>query len=315
MRFHRSVLLFLLGINSLIAAENIGPLELLPQASAGTQGVFLSDVVTNKTERVVPRILLANAPQIGRSLVLTRFQMNDLLAKKAPDLVCSNWLGADKVRITRATRVVDETTLKDLLTSVIQEEQIKSRGELELSFNRPWNNLPVPDDVLTVKLKEMPTSGVSANFICRFELLAGTESVGVFQQPLQAKVWKEVVVARSNLIRGQLLKDADVGPERRDLLTLRDYVTQIPADDPYIEFRENVPAGTPLTTRALRLRAIVKRGRVLDAVLQEESMTISVKAEALEDGVPGQPIRVRNVRSKREFRGKVQDEQTVMVMF
>jgi flagella basal body P-ring formation protein FlgA len=315
MRFHKSVFLFLFAINSLFAAENIGPLELLPQTTAGTQGVFLSDLVTNKTDRVIPRILLANAPQIGRALFLTRFQINDLLTKKAPDLVCSNWLGADKVRIARAVRVVNETTLKELLTAAIQEEHVKSRGELELSFNRPWNNLTVPDDVLAVKLKELPSSGVSANFICRFELLAGAESVGVFQQPLQANVWKEVVVARSNLLRGQLLKDADIAPERRDLLALRDYVTQIPTDDPYIEFRENVPAGTPLTTRVLRLRAIVKRGRVLDAVLQEDSMTISVKAEALEDGVPGQPIRVRNIQSKREFRGKVQDEQTVMVMF
>src|SRR3954468_5316951 len=195
MRFHKSVFLFLFAINSLFAAENIGPLELLPQTTAGTQGVFLSDLVTNKTDRVIPRILLANAPQIGRALFLTRFQINDLLTKKAPDLVCSNWLGADKVRIARAVRVVNETTLKELLTAAIQEEHVKSRGELELSFNRPWNNLSVPDDVLAVKLKELPSSGVSANFICRFELLAGVESVGVFQQPLQANVWKEVVVA------------------------------------------------------------------------------------------------------------------------
>jgi len=315
MRFHKSVFLFLFAINSLIAAENIGPLELIPQVTAGSQGVFLSDLVTNKSDRIIPKILLANAPQIGRPLFLTRFQVNDLLTKKAPELVCSNWIGADKVRITRATRIVDGSTLKDLLTASIQEEHVKSRGDLELDFSRPWNNLVVPDDVLTLKIKEIPTSGVSGNFVCRFELLAGTESVGIFQQPLQAKVWKDVFVARSNLIRGQLLKDADVGVERRDILALHDYLTQVPQDDPYVEFRENVPAGTAFTPRALRLRAIVKRGRVVDAMLQEDSMTISVKAEALEDGVPGQPIRVRNLRSRREFKGKVQDEQTVLVMF
>jgi flagella basal body P-ring formation protein FlgA len=40
-----------------------------------------------------------------------------------------------------------------------------------------------------------------------------------------------------------------------------------------------------------------------------------VKAEALEDGVPGQIVRVRNLQSRREFKGKVQDEQTVLVIF
>ena len=65
----------------------------------------------------------------------------------------------------------------------------------------------------------------------------------------------------------------------------------------------------------MRLRAIIKRGRMVDAVAQDEALTISVRAEALEDGVPGQMVRLRNVRSKKEFKGKVKDEQTVVVVF
>jgi flagella basal body P-ring formation protein FlgA len=40
---------------------------------------------------------------------------------------------------------------------------------------------------------------------------------------------------------------------------------------------------------------------------------ISVKVEVLEDGVPGQMVRVRNLKSKREFRAKVENEETVLV--
>jgi flagella basal body P-ring formation protein FlgA len=311
----KNALILAAALVSGLGAENIGPLEILPQVHAGSQGVFLTDLITNRTEKVVPRILLAPAPQIGRPLFLSRFQINDLLKLKAPDLVCSNWLGSDRVRVLRSTRVVDEAALRPLLRSALQEEQVKSRGELELAFNRPWNNLLVPDDVLSVKIKEIPSSGVTQNFICRFELVAGNESVGIFQQPLLANIWKEVYVAHSSIGRGELLKDADIGLEKRDLLSLRDYLTQLPLENPYVEFRENVQGGAPILPRELRLRAIVKRGRILDAMLQENSMTISVKAEALEDGVPGQPIRVRNIQSKREFRGKVQDESTVLVLF
>jgi flagella basal body P-ring formation protein FlgA len=311
----KSLLLLLAFSCSGFAAENIGPLEVLPQATSGTRGILLTDVVTNKGDRIIPSILLAPAPQIGRPVMLNRFQINELLQKKAPDLVCSNWTGSDRVRIVRATRVVDESIVKDLLTRALQEEQVRNRGELELTFNRPWNNIVAPDEVLSVKIREIPSSGISANFICRFELVAGTETVGIYQQPLLANIWKEVYVARSGVARGQLLKDSDIGLERRDLLALRDFLVQVPLEDPYIEFRENVQAGTPLTARVLRLRAIIKRGRILDAMFQEDSMTISVKAEALEDGVPGQPIRLRNVRSRREFKGKVQDESTALVLF
>jgi flagella basal body P-ring formation protein FlgA len=95
----------------------------------------------------------------------------------------------------------------------------------------------------------------------------------------------------------------------------RDYLTELPLENPYVEFRENVQAGTQITARTLRLRAIIKRGRQVDAVAKDEGLTISVRAEALEDGVPGQMVRLRNIRSKREFKGKVLDEQTVVVSF
>ena len=51
------------------------------------------------------------------------------------------------------------------------------------------------------------------------EIVAGSETVGTYQQVLQARVWKEVIVAGSNLMRGQLLREADLVYEKRDLLT------------------------------------------------------------------------------------------------
>jgi flagellar basal body P-ring formation protein FlgA len=305
---------FLLGGN-VFAAEQLGTLELLPHSTASSQGIFLGDVVTNKSGQPLPRIQLAPVPPVGRPMFYSRLQIGAMLTKAAPELSCTNWGGAERIKISRATRVVNDTMLKELLTETLQKESVKDRGDLELRFTRPWNPLVIPDDPVSIKITEMPSSGVSPNFICRFELLAGEEKVGTFQQPLSAKVWKEIYVARSNLTRGQPLRDADIGLERRDVLNNRDYLTAIPLDDPYVEFRENVQAGTQITARVLRLRAIIKRGRMVDAVAQDEALSVSAKAEALEDGVPGQMVRLRNVRSKKEFKGKVKDEQTVVVVF
>ena len=68
-----------------------------------------------------------------------------------------------------------------------------------------------------------------------------------------------------------------------------------------------------LSSRSLRLRPIVHRGKVADAIVSDGMLTLSVKVEILEDGLPGQTIRVRNLKSKREFRGKVQNEETIYV--
>jgi flagella basal body P-ring formation protein FlgA len=55
------------------------------------------------------------------------------------------------------------------------------------------------------------------------------------------------------------------------------------------------------------------RGRVVDGVYQEGSMSISLKVELMEDGLMGQTVRVRNPKTKREMFGKVKNEQTVLI--
>ncbi len=310
-----AALLLLSSITKSFAAEPIGPLELLPHTVASSQGIFLADVATNKSGEALPRILLAPAPPVGRPMFYSRVQVSQWFAKAAPELSCTNWAGAERIKISRATRVVNDPMLKELLTAELQRTSVKDRGELELRFTRPWNALVVPDDPISIKVIELPSSGVSANFICRFDLFAGEERIGTFQQMLSATIWRDIYVAQSNLTRGTVLKDADVALERRDVLNNRDYLTSLPLENPYVEFGQNVTAGTPVTARTLRLKTIIKRGRMIDAVAQDDAMMISVRAEALEDGVPGQMVRLRNTRSKKEFKGKVKDEQTVVVVF
>jgi flagella basal body P-ring formation protein FlgA len=57
----------------------------------------------------------------------------------------------------------------------------------------------------------------------------------------------------------------------------------------------------------------VHRGQTIEARFQSGALAISMRVEVLEEGAPGQVVRVRNVRSQKEFRGKVQDENTILV--
>ena len=188
-----------------------------------------------------------------------------------------------------------------------------SKPSLSRPFTRPWPAILVPDELLAVKVTELPGTGVSPNFIVRFELSAGREALGSWQMSAQAKVWKEILVAKAPLKRGQFLADAEVIRERRDVLGLRDLMLDHLADEPGLELAETLQAGAPLTLRSVRLRPVVTRGQVVDAFVQDGAMTISLKVEVLENGVPGQTVRVRNPQSRREFRGKVQSEQTILV--
>jgi len=297
---------------SAAAADESSGWSLLPAVQVDATGILLNQIVAGATTDV-PHLRLAPAPNLGRPVSFTSAQINTLLQQVAPELATTNWTGAAQIKISRRSRALAEAEIKELLTIALQQEHVKDRGELELRFTRPVPTAVVVDEPLTVKMLDLPTAGVTANFIARFELRAGEELAGTWQIPVQARIWREIYVANAPLRRGQLVREADISRERRDLLTTHDVLTAIDLDNPALELGENIQAGLPLTSRALRLRPIVRRGKVADAIINDGVMTLSVKVEILEDGLPGQTVRVRNLKSKHEFRGKVENEETIHV--
>jgi flagella basal body P-ring formation protein FlgA len=300
-----------LGLAVAAAAEPVG-WSLLPAVQVDATGIHFDQIVAGAPAGV-PHLRLAPAPPAGRTLSFTPAQLNELLQQAAPEFVTTNWTGAAQLKVSRRTRTVTESDLKELLTAALQQDYVKERGELELRFIRPVAAMTLVDEPFTVKLLDLPTAGVTPNFIARFELQAGAEIVGTWQIPVQARIWREVYVAGAQLRRGQLVREAEINRERRDLLATRDAVTELELDNPGLELAENIMPGLPLTSRSVRLRAVVHRGKLADAIINDGALTLSVKVEVLEDGLPGQTIRVRNLKSKKEFRGKVHNEETIHV--
>jgi flagella basal body P-ring formation protein FlgA len=212
-----------------------------------------------------------------------------------------------------ATRQLDESELLQLLTDKLQNDYVKDKGELELRFTRPIASRTVPDEPLTIKVLDIPANGVTPTFIIRFELRTDTATVGSWQCSVQARVWRDVWVARSAVKRGQLIADADLDRQRRDVLTVREALADFVAGDSTLELAEPLQAGSPLLARSVKVRPVIRRGQTADALVQDGPLSITMKVEALEDGAPGQTIRARNPQTRRDIRGKVLNEQTLLL--
>jgi len=284
---------------------------LLANAQVTGEGVFLGQVIEPNPALTLPPIRLGNSPAFGQALTLTRQQIREAWQKTAPELAATNWAGAVRVRVTRRARVMEEVELRQLLTARLQRDYVRDRGELELRLTRPWTAINVPDESLTLRVVDL--LGVTPNFIARVELTAAQEALGAWQVSAQANIWREVWAAKFLLPRGQLLREADLVRERRDALVWRDLLPDNWSAEPLMELAENVPAGTPISNRSVRLRPAVRRGQLVDALVQDGALQVVLKVEVLENGLPGQVVRVRNLQSRREFRGKVQNEQTILV--
>lgn len=285
-------------------------LTLLTNAVVDSEGIFLSQVLTSAVP--LPHLRLADAPQFGQAAVLTRIQITEILQKVSAESATTNLLGADKVRISRRARPYNESEIKDQLTALLQNDYVKDRGELEIRFLRPWIPIVLPDEPLTLKVLNLPSTGVTPNCIVRFELSTKREILGSWQAPVSARVLSEVWVAKAPLHKDQIFSEADVTRERRDILTLRESL--LPAQpEGSLQIVDNIQPGAPIYQRSVRPRPVVFRGQVVEAQVFDGAMTVSLKVEVLENGAPGQFVRLRNVQSRREFRGKVRNDQTVVV--
>jgi flagella basal body P-ring formation protein FlgA len=256
---------------------------------------------------------LAPAPPLGQTTSLSRSQIIDLARQSAPQLVTTNWTGADIVHVTRLTRAMEEAELTTMLCSNLQRDYVGERGELEIHLTHPWQTLTVPDEPLTLQVTEIPAIGVMPNVIVGFELWRGTERVGAWHLALQAHVWAQIPVAHAPLARGELLQEADIVMERRDVLLQREACVAFPVTDSELELTAALPAGTPVLSRYARARPLVHRGELVEAVFREGTLTISLKVETLDDGALGQTVRVRNPKTSRELMGKVQNEDLILI--
>lgn len=290
-----------------------GAFSLVAEAKVDGAGIFLNQLVSPYPSATLPLIRLAPAPAVGQTTSLSRQQIIDLAKEAAPELNTTNWTGPGSVSVSRRTRPLGEAEVADMLRAALQRDYVGSRGELELHLTRPWQAVTVPDEPLTLQVTELPLAGVMPHEVAGFELWCGKERIGAWQTALAARVWHEVPVAHGSLGRGQLLIDADIVLERRDVLEQHEACIRFPVTDNCLELNAGISAGTPVWSHYVHVRPLVRRGQLVEAVFQDGNLIISLKVETLEDGALGQTVRVRNPKTKHELLGKVQNEDLVLI--
>ena len=276
-----------------------------------SEGVFSTDLIQGVP--ALPRIRVAPAPAVGGWSSVSRTSVVETLRAAGIDLQGLRWSGPEAARVSRAMRDLAETEVRDRITQELQRRYARNGGEVEVRMSRPWRTIPVPDESIDFRLHDLPQAGLQSLISLKVEILAAGEPVGSWFQPIQVRHWCEVPVAASALRRGQPLADAETVLERRDLLASRGILRSLPSAAQDYELAESLAPGQALSDRSLRLKTVVFRGRRIDARIQAGTLEITTKVEALEDGYPGQSIRVRNPQSKREFRGVVQTEDAVLI--
>lgn len=208
---------------------------------------------------------------------------------------------------------------QDLVLREIERELTASmslRGDLKLTFVDPWTPLEIKNGRnWKLTIEGVPKNGLSRRFPLRFNIESAGRKLGTWQPTVQAQLLEPVWVSTRRLERGESINSAVAALKEVDVLNTNKELLTADADLNIYEVAQSVPADQVLSRTDVTLRRLVRRGKVVDVVVNEGALNISMKAIALADGGAGEMIGVRNIDSKKDFQAQVVGSNTVQVKF
>jgi len=131
--------------------------------------------------------------------------------------------------------------------------------------------------------------------------------------PVTISIFADVLVAKRQLHKGDVLSASDLKLMKRDLATLpHGYIEEI-AISTGMKIKRRVTAGTVITPSMLKKPRIISRGQKVTILAHLGRMQVRMEGKALAHGSAGERIQVMNLKSKKKLEGVVTNNGEVRV--
>jgi|694.fasta_scaffold41831_5 flagella basal body P-ring formation protein FlgA len=190
-------------------------------------------------------------------------------------------------------------------------------GDLHIELNQPWTPLETRNSKdWTLSITQAPSGGLAPNSIVSFQIESGGKILGSWREGIKAKLLAPVWVATRRLERGSALDSSVCALKTVDTLAGNSAGHLPPTTDlSAYEVAQGLTEGQPLTQRDVSLRPLVRKNQLVDVLVSEGPLQISMKGIALSTAGAGEMVSVRNIDSKKDFRAQVVSLNTVQVRF
>ena len=264
-----------------------------------------------KTLRQLMALSIGPAPRPGESIVLdarviARFVQKRLeLAEGAVE-----WDGAQRVRIERAVQPLFGAQLQ---TAARQRLESWLRGRYDhfsVSAGQNVDDLLVPAGDVDLRVRDISDNQLPMRrMVVWVEVWVAGEFVRVVSLAFDVNVYQAAWVARHDVRAGDVLRAVDF--ERREIDAAKLGMTPIAGFPEGWRARHNVMRGAPLIEAAMQPVPVIARGQTVVLRSRVGAISLEARAEALQDGWPGQPVQVRMLAGRSPVRGQVMEDGAV----
>lgn len=132
--------------------------------------------------------------------------------------------------------------------------------------------------------------------------------------PIRITVLKSVLVAKRPMIKGRKVVDEDIYQVEMDVQKLKQGYFIDKSDLIGQVCKQNISADNPLNPYNIELAKLVHKGEQITIVAGNDGLSISMAGIAIEDGALGEPVKVKNLSSKKIIEAQVSGTKTVKVI-
>jgi len=215
--------------------------------------------------------------------------------------------------LEKETMMLTPEWLTQQIAKSLRDAYQHLEGDMEVELARSKPAVEIPKGEPYLELSSLPTGGLRSKVLLRYDLKINEQVVHSDTVPVVVKLHQEVFVANRRLERKEPVMLDDLTLTTMDVLSSRDKPIHPSTDLSMYEFNYTILEGTVLSERYLRLSPAVHRGDRVTGWIKRGLLEINLKLEALEEGAPGQMIRLKNPSNRKTLRGIVQDENTIII--
>jgi flagella basal body P-ring formation protein FlgA len=208
---------------------------------------------------------------------------------------------------------LDAELLEKKIASVLSH-RYQASGHVLARLSREWKPLNVPVD-WEFKFQQSIPDELSANAFVRFSISSDGLDLGEWGYPVKCSQMGDVAVAKVPLNRGNRITPDLFSSSVMDALGSGANCVLSDARLNGYQVASSLKPGTVLKWSHLSKITLVRKGQVVNVFASGKGIFVEMKGQAMEDGVEGSFVRIRNISSNREFQAKVLNETSVKVYF
>lgn len=218
--------------------------------------------------------------------------------------------------ITVQAQTLTSAQVQSDISKVLKETYYNGLTGYEVDvkvMNVPFSELIIPDgkvyyEVVSPKDRYIPRD------VKRVNVYVNGMLVKTLNLPVAIQAYKEVLVAKTDIVRDQAITEENTTLKRVDCTNVIEYVLDKESLKKEMTSKKIFRTGEVIDKRFINVKPdVVRNTEVRVFFASNDNLMVTIDAVALEDGLIGEWVSVENKNYKKVYKGKIIGENRVLV--